>query len=562
MGLTRQHRTLASVASAMSRQYGVKVICQGNQAKTDGKTITIPTIASNDENYDVLCRGYIDHETGHIRFTKFSALYGRGLNNVGSFKHSLWNIYEDVYIERKMGEYFPGCKTNLMNLQDVVFKEVPEIKSLHVIDRLWYILASLLGKVRGLDHYGEVYDKANEIFPGIVDALTPFVELSKNTSSTDDCVDLALRTYDAIRKYISDLVEQDNNGGSNDGQQGHSGEGEGNADDGNKEGEQDNSGKGEGNPDGDGEDSEQGNTGTDNKDQSAKGRKIRNLINTILGSNEDVLIGTNETNKLDIGEKARCLVNDGKETIRIMKVGVKEHIDLSELPEILVSKSDRMSVYLDANLRGLLQARSITRGGGLKSDGRLDTRQLYRLATGSSRLFRRAGTGKTIDTEVLILMDGSGSMDEYGRQYMALGGSYAMMKSLRRVPNCHSSLWQFKEGTIFPLIRVYDKLTTKIYEQAEGGTACGIALQLALAQFKTDSARKICLIVTDGETCKRDVPAMDRVPSLFREAGVELVGIGIGTHTLEQYIPDAAYVDRMETFGNAVFAVLGKVLLS
>ncbi len=53
-------------------------------------------------------RGYLDHEVAHILFTCFKTR----LNVPNKLDH-LWNVIEDIYIERKMSEHLKGCGFNL-----------------------------------------------------------------------------------------------------------------------------------------------------------------------------------------------------------------------------------------------------------------------------------------------------------------------------------------------------------------------------------------------------------------------------------------------------------------
>ena len=70
-----ESRTLEMLAVAMSEEYGVTVICNGQMAETtfeqdSGRAvITIPSIPIQDRYYRALLRGYVDHEVGHVRFS-------------------------------------------------------------------------------------------------------------------------------------------------------------------------------------------------------------------------------------------------------------------------------------------------------------------------------------------------------------------------------------------------------------------------------------------------------------------------------------------------------------
>lgn len=105
-------KALPIVAAALGKKHGIKVSIRSDitTAATDGKTIFLPVLPETDEAL-VLARGFIDHESAHIRFTNFKVNMGKGL------KKSLINILEDIRIEQRLGRELPGCRINLEALE-------------------------------------------------------------------------------------------------------------------------------------------------------------------------------------------------------------------------------------------------------------------------------------------------------------------------------------------------------------------------------------------------------------------------------------------------------------
>ncbi len=93
----------------LSAKMGVTLRIEGSQAKTDGETIIIPTLPPDDHDAAVLARGYVDHESGHIQESDFA----RTMGDWGT-------IIEEVYIERKQCDKFPGCAINLRELMGML----------------------------------------------------------------------------------------------------------------------------------------------------------------------------------------------------------------------------------------------------------------------------------------------------------------------------------------------------------------------------------------------------------------------------------------------------------
>ena len=104
-------RCLPLLASVLGDQYGVEVRIGGDRAATNGRVILIPSLPLEaGETVLALTRGYIDHESGHIRYTDHEAVQAAQMDAVT--KH-LWNSIEDWRIENRLAEIFPGCRQNL-----------------------------------------------------------------------------------------------------------------------------------------------------------------------------------------------------------------------------------------------------------------------------------------------------------------------------------------------------------------------------------------------------------------------------------------------------------------
>ena len=100
--------SLPLLASVLGRNYGVTVQIGGDSAYTNGNEIHIPSLPLNcDEEMVGLARGYIDHESAHIRFTDFEVLQEAKLDPV---THHLWNSIEDWRVEERLSSLYPGCR--------------------------------------------------------------------------------------------------------------------------------------------------------------------------------------------------------------------------------------------------------------------------------------------------------------------------------------------------------------------------------------------------------------------------------------------------------------------
>lgn len=120
--------SLERLARILARQYNIEVNFEGNQACTDGKTITLPSIAggiSPELKRDL--SAFLDHEVGHCKFTEFEEM----AKCKNKFHREMLNGVEDVRIEREMGAEFPGCEISLQELNDKLLGQIePKFKDM------------------------------------------------------------------------------------------------------------------------------------------------------------------------------------------------------------------------------------------------------------------------------------------------------------------------------------------------------------------------------------------------------------------------------------------------
>ena len=161
---------LPLIAAVFGRKYGVQVEIGGNSAYTDGDIIHLPSLpAYGDSTLIGLAKGYIDHESAHIRETDFKLMNSV---NISALEKYIWNTIEDYRVEHKLLAIFPGCKHNFKWLIKHLF--IDECQGNQTIASELQILHWLLLKIRSwnvpeLD--GQVQNVINEIevaFPGFL----------------------------------------------------------------------------------------------------------------------------------------------------------------------------------------------------------------------------------------------------------------------------------------------------------------------------------------------------------------------------------------------------------
>ncbi|MCA8838019.1 MAG: VWA domain-containing protein [Proteobacteria bacterium] len=108
----------------LTQKYGIKVICQGVDCKTDGKTIYLPALPEHIDNQALLgmVRGFLDHEAGHIVGKTNMDTFRKAVETHGTPGRNLLNAVEDVRIEQIMANIWAGCEINLRTALSEVSK--------------------------------------------------------------------------------------------------------------------------------------------------------------------------------------------------------------------------------------------------------------------------------------------------------------------------------------------------------------------------------------------------------------------------------------------------------
>jgi Mg-chelatase subunit ChlD len=100
---------MAALASGLGRKHGIKVHFGNYEtAATDGKSIVLP-LTSKENSW--IARGYLSHETAHIRLTDLGHI-----SKVTPFHKTIWNVLEDIRVEKVMSQLYPGMETNYRTL--------------------------------------------------------------------------------------------------------------------------------------------------------------------------------------------------------------------------------------------------------------------------------------------------------------------------------------------------------------------------------------------------------------------------------------------------------------
>lgn len=200
---------LGQTAAVFGRNKEVSLQFEGDGAYTDGKEIVLPAIDSVvefDHNATMVMRGYLDHEAGHIRHTDFNALKKFVKTNTEGAKH-IWNCLEDMWLERKVMEEYPGAQKNLTVLsENVGQKELEVLKSgLIQFDQMNYDnVTSAILRMGRKDYGGEPNKEMIDLMPENYRAWgEKWVEEAHKCRNSSELMNLAI----AIEKMIEEAKQ-------------------------------------------------------------------------------------------------------------------------------------------------------------------------------------------------------------------------------------------------------------------------------------------------------------------------------------------------------------------
>lgn len=536
-------RTLEMVAVAMSEEYGIKVVCNGQRAytsysqSTKKPVITIPSVPLTDDNYRSLLRGYVDHEVGHVRFTDAAYLSDELMHDleiVGSLK-TICSIYEDVYVERKMGESFPGCRRNLRKLADLIYMErhpVPtpardileslrekRLKPQDVPYHLWtaatqYILYRVRREAlprleRMLPAFREPVDI---LAPGLAAGLEPVLSrVSTQGVSTRANLDLARETLAVVKDYFCNFWEWPE-------------------------------------------------------------RRQVEIPQGVLESLQWVLRnGGCATDTVDIGKSAENLIDQLLKDVdeNLLKNQITNHhaygSPVWKERVAPLSEDERMealqaAAMMDAQMQALLQSYALNRSGPTKT-GKLNTNSLYKLSTCANNIFYKNIDKRAINTEIVLCIDMSGSMAFHDKSLMASKSLFSVAHSLSKIRGIAFTIIGFFDNHVLDILRTGDRVSPRMKIVPDGGTLCGAALKFAMQRL-TDSrsSRKVVMMLTDGDA--NDGEDFEQAIARAKKAGVEFLGIGILDDHILRYLTqdECCVIGDLRQLASEILRMLRKKL--
>ena len=538
-------KSLPLLASVLGRQYGVQVTIGGTTAYTDGKCVNLPALPL-DVGSEVLafCRGYLDHESGHLRTTNFDALREEYLYPVEKF---IWNAIEDWRVEKALSDIYPGCQANLQWLASKIFVDefkpsqdpatavvsyilltcrawsVPEIEASRQIERQTVAL-----------HYPQLLGK--------LDALLAQVRVS--------CVDT--RTAIDYAKRIAELIDEHQEPQQKEqapGMEKAEGQGQGQAP---EVWESEDLGQG------------QSQSQTQEQEQEDSGQDGRDRDTPTPNQTEPIRITEENLPKTFSEQLADRLGTVSAQTPEEQQIhlAIPVRQTPAPLPEEEQCKALAETTGLRYRLQGMLQAMRM-RDTAPSRHGRLCPSNLYRVFVDNPKIFRSNSPIPAVNTALHLLVDCSGSMVGKPIRH-ARQACFAIASALKAVPGVNLGVTTFpaqgETYSVTPVLEHGKPCHRNFLFETTGSTPLTEALLWATQELcRQPEPRKILIVLTDGSpdnpvTCKQAIAEASRF--------IEIYGLGIWDESIKKLLPDSsAIIYYLSDLSSALFNILQNTLI-
>lgn len=550
--------------NALSNRLGVSLEIKGRTACTNGTTITLPDLPEDDDIAALLARGYVDHETAHVRCTDFS------------IDPTRWtNLIEDVRIEREQGKVFPGCVVNLRNLV-VHLKSKGKFRGSpnHPLSLLmsWMSCRSRHDLLRQpLDDIAVEMETMSRLMFGdlFCDAFGQLINEVDACLTTADCDDLARRVQKLLNhppkpRQDDKKNEKERKAGPGDSTSSPSpsGSSSGEREPADSSAPDDGSPSGASDPSSSLSDQDRQGDGGQNAGSSPTQKQKKAISRAARGDQDQ------SVKEIDLGELLRDAL--GKEHAEAERQGTLVYIPgTCVMPvsfEGVRSFNDARcrTSRLRAGLSGLLQSLRLQHHGSRQCGHRIEAKAVHRIAcqTPETRIFSARRQKEQENTAVVILGDRSSSME--GRKIeVAIQAAFVTAESLELLPGVTCSVGLFPYGDEVAELKDFGEKPHpgRFTLDSYGGTPMAQALLWAGMKIThRKEPRKIVIVMTDGQP--DDVDDTKRSMKRLNDCGIETYGIGILDSNILNWMNKARVIGDVAQLPQALMDVLKEALVN
>jgi cobaltochelatase CobT len=518
------------VAAALGHRLGVRVMVQGQTARTDGEMIVIPAYDGNNPQYRDVAWGYLSHEAAHIRYTDFGVFKSAATSPL---RKAILNIIEDIRIEKRMAESYPGTrftieKTVAQLISEGGYEMPSEVAHPAVLLQAYLLFglrSQVLGQTLLKGMAQDAKDRIQQIVPSkvfdLLETISRDVDMLKDTQEALSLTDQILLMFEdeleqeervsmshinCQEKSDSDPSEPDDCL-SSDATSGESDEG-----------------------------TDSGSSDAYGTVESLAGRT--SSLRQLLSADESELNG-------DLFETIRDELALGNEEAAKITLPVADEPPLDPVQgRLLLEKALAESGKLRASLQGLVQANRLSKRVTRRSGNRMDSNRLNRLGWNDPKVFRRMESRKAPNTAVHILVDRSPSMSALvanegktiGRRIdLAWDATLSLAMALEGIQGVNVGITAFpgKDGeasSVYVVLPHGCSVRSRVAAfggDLDGSTPLAEAIWFSgcrLVQQREE--RKLLLVLTDG--IPDDLDEALNILARCRSSCIEVTGIGLG----------------------------------
>ena len=530
---------------ALGAKMGVTLRIEGDQAYTNGNEIIIPTLPPDDHRAAVLARGYVDHESAHVRHSDFE-------RNMGTWGE----LIEEVYIEKKQCAEYPGCAINLRDLIAILKHENGSFRGtksepLSLLTS-WLICrgrTDVLGQpLRDFASEMETWSRQTFGDP-FCDQFAACVARVGSCNTLDDCVTLGNEIEALIANPPSPRQKHK-----------RPESGKNNTENGDRP-----------KPGGNASEEKSKDTSADSPRTSA-GKQTDNLAKL---RSADV---GKASQKVDLGKIVAQML--GKEHNKAERTGNLEEIPDTHYPnvgagngagdqrriegEMGFDDARRKTSRMRSQLAGLLQAVRLQQSNAKRAGHRIDSRSVYRVAcrTPDTRIFAARRDKQDDNTAIVLLTDRSGSMNPE-KMSVALQATFVTGEALELLPGVTCAVGAFPWGRdLAELKRFGAKPRAGFFNiGSSGGTPMAEALLWAgMLLTHRPERRKIVIPMTDGSP--DDIGKTRKAVERLKSCGIEVYGIGILDSSILNWLRESSVIRQIDELPAALIGLLKEALIT
>lgn len=594
---------LLSGAKVKVRFSGANAQTLFNQSTGKPTEIILPLIpGSADKDVISSYHGYLDHEVGHVLFTKLTPV------SIKSFDprvvQTFFNIIEDARIERLMCKSFRGSAHNLEKLYEKVFDKANQAsiecsdftKGETVIDASVYAVRALMGQRYFADAVAE-HPTLNAFTTLIGEHFSSDLNA---VVTTDDAIRVAKKMVDFFGiKETTEMTEgAPSDVATETSEEGTSGEDATNKD---QKGAKSKTvhKKTKGKKSESARKGEDGKSDSKPQDGSASGEADKSEPAKMDGKDHPYGKLDKDTDR-DAFEEAvgHALKKQAEDVQRHASYRVKtvefdevKHGKMGRIETVrkIETQVNSMTGAIQKNLERAIAADSIAIWTSGHRKGKLYNPVLARLLMGDDRVFRKKQVGRSKDVAVSLVVDCSGSMYRDSKIRNAVIAAYAFCSVLTNMGiacevigfttlNVECDYAYSRIGAIYmPIFKsftdqwdmsakrrtIYPCENKQMLKNNVDGECVQIAANRLLAR---PEAGKIMIVLSDGQPAADGVnlDLESHLQSTLEdlEKRIKIIGIGIQSDSVADYYKNYVVLDQVEDLPKTVIQKVKSLLLS